>query len=127
MLQELHGTNEMMNVAMPKRSGRGLSSPWLCPTDVRGRKLPGRVECSGLAADWKVRAPAQKGFTLIEMIGVLVVIAILAAMLIPVMIRRVDRAAWVKESAMLTDVSDALVRRIAKTAVIPDESGWVQA
>jgi len=69
----------------------------------------------------------RRAFTLLELVGVLAVIAILASLLLPVMVRRVDRAAWVKEITVLGSMSDALTQHVLKTGTIPDETGWVQA
>src|SRR5438552_2323779 len=48
----------------------------------------------------------RTGWTLIESIAVLAVIAILAAMLAPSVIKRVDRAAWTRETAELNAIGD---------------------
>jgi len=69
--------------------------------------------------------PARSGgFTLIEMIGVLAVITILAAALVPVVIRQLDQAAWTKEIANLGAISNALTLQIVKSNSIPDQSKW---
>jgi prepilin-type N-terminal cleavage/methylation domain-containing protein len=73
------------------------------------------------------RDGGRGAFTLLELIGVLAVIAILASFLAPVTVRRIDRAAWIKEITTLSSMGDALTQRALKTGTIPDQNGWVQA
>jgi len=67
------------------------------------------------------------GWTLIESIAVMAVIAILAAMIAPTIIKRVDRAAWVKETADLNAIGDAFTLSILRTKTIPGETTWAAA
>src|ERR1041384_5630916 len=58
-------------------------------------------------------------FTLVEMIAVLAVIAALAAAVTPTIIRRVDRAAWTRETADLKTIADAYTQYIMRSNSIP--------
>ena len=69
----------------------------------------------------------RNGWTLIETIAVLAVIAILAALVAPTIIKRVDRAAWVKETADLNAIGDALTQSILRTKTIPSHTTWASA
>jgi type II secretory pathway pseudopilin PulG len=60
-----------------------------------------------------------RSFSLIEMIGVLAVMAILAAALVPSIIRRIDRAAWTKETDDLNSIADSLTQAILRTKSVP--------
>jgi len=64
---------------------------------------------------------------LIESIAVMAVIAILAAMAVPTIIRRVDRAAWTKETADLNAIGDAFTQSIFRTKTIPTFTNWASA
>ncbi len=61
-------------------------------------------------------------FTLIEMIGVLAIIALVAAAITPVVIRRDDLAALSKETADLSAISSALQLQILRTYTIPSDT-----
>src|SRR5437016_3062066 len=57
---------------------------------------------------------AQRAFSLIELIGVLAVIAILAAVLVPALIRQLDKIAGDQESAALKSFGGALQASIMR-------------
>src|SRR5438093_7549031 len=66
----------------------------------------------------------HRAFTLIEMIGALTILAILATFLVPALIRQMDKIAGDKESAALKSFGDALQQSIMRTRYIPNESDW---
>jgi type II secretory pathway pseudopilin PulG len=68
--------------------------------------------------------PFRAAFSLTELIGVLAVIAIIAAMLYPVVIRRIDYAAKQRESTDLAAISNALVLQIFAKKTVPHENNW---
>src|SRR5262245_31058372 len=61
-------------------------------------------------------------FSLIVIIGLLAVIAILAAVLVPALIRQMDTAAGQQESAALKALVDALQQSILRKRSIPSHS-----
>jgi len=69
----------------------------------------------------------RAGWTLIESIAVMAVIAVLAATIAPTIIRRVDRAAWTKETADLNDINDTFTQSILRTKTIPNHTTWASA
>src|SRR5437867_7195065 len=72
-----------------------------------------------------LRSPAYgRAFSLIELIGVLAVMAILAAVLVPSLIRQMDRIAGEQESAALKSFGDALQQSILRKRYIPSASDW---
>ena len=70
---------------------------------------------------------SSRAFSLLEVLGVLVVIAFLAAILLPVVIRRVDFAAWSSENAALSSMATALKQYVVQSNSIPDQTTWVTA
>jgi prepilin-type N-terminal cleavage/methylation domain-containing protein len=77
------------------------------------------------------------GFSLLEMIGVLAVMGVLAAMVLPLLIRSIDRVVSERETAHLESFESALQQSIMRTGTIaapanlPDqiatELGWARA
>ncbi len=66
----------------------------------------------------------QTAFTLIEMIGVLAVVAVLAGLLVPVALRHLDQIASEQEAARLQALGDALQQNILSTHSIPSYTNW---
>jgi prepilin-type N-terminal cleavage/methylation domain-containing protein len=66
----------------------------------------------------------HRAFSLIEMIGVLAVIAVLATTLAPSFVRQMDKSASDQESAALKSFGDALQQSIMRNRYIPSETDW---
>jgi len=64
-------------------------------------------------------------FTLIEMIGVLAIIAIVAAIITPNLARRISRANGEKEDSVLSVLADGLIRAVRANQSIPGANSWV--
>ena len=74
---------------------------------------------------------AERGFSLVELIGVMAVMAILASMTVPPILRQVRQAQSGNEDANLNEVARAIVEGIKATGTIPnpniapfDAGGW---
>jgi type II secretory pathway pseudopilin PulG len=66
-------------------------------------------------------------FSLIEFVGVLAILAIIAAAAVPAVIKRIDIAAYNAESVSLKAMSEALIQHIVRSNNIPNHDTWVQA
>jgi type II secretory pathway pseudopilin PulG len=77
--------------------------------------------------DGSGRHGSRQAFTLIEFIGVLAVVALLAAAIVPVAIRHIDLAAKTKEASDLQAISDALRLEILRTKTVPSDTTWASA
>jgi len=63
---------------------------------------------------------AERGFSLIELIGVLAIMGILASMTVPPIIRQIRQAQTANEDANLNEVARAIVEGIKATGTIPN-------
>jgi type II secretory pathway pseudopilin PulG len=66
----------------------------------------------------------SQGLTLIEVIGMLAIVAILTAAITPVAVRRIDIAARAKEYSDLNAISNAIVMQIIRSYSIPGTTAW---
>ena len=64
--------------------------------------------------------PKANSFTLVEMIGAMAILAILASVLAPSVVRQVQTATSVGEDANLADIAQALTNAIRTTGLIPN-------
>ncbi len=74
-----------------------------------------------------MKQTGRKGFTLIEMIGVIAIIAILASTLAPAIIKDINRAVGESEQENLKILAHGLEIYIRENKIIPAASGWVTA
>src|SRR5262245_60495718 len=86
--------------------------------------LPGRRNGTSSCEQSVADSRPTLAFTLIEMVGILAVIAILAVVLIPVFIKQLDQLAADKEVRQLKAFADGLKQQIIKTRYIPDQTAW---
>lgn len=66
-----------------------------------------------------------RGFSMIEMVGVLAIVAIIASIITPNLARRISRGNGEKEDATLSVIADALIRHVKANQTIPGSSSWV--
>ena len=69
------------------------------------------------------RRPGVMAMTLIELMGVLAIIAIFASIVLPYLFRQTDKAVADVETASLQSFSDAFQRNITRTRRIPGLGG----
>jgi type II secretory pathway pseudopilin PulG len=74
-----------------------------------------------------VRTHCSHAWTLIEMIAVMAVVAILAAILLPVWIKQIDKSVADQEKATLNSLADAFQQYVLSTRVVPDQTTWYAA
>lgn len=67
----------------------------------------------------------RRAFSMIEMIGVLAVLAIAAAMLLPVLVKQTDVAVATQETTALESFTTALQNNIQRNQAIPSLTNWV--
>lgn len=65
------------------------------------------------------------GFSLLELIGVMAIISILATILTPSIIQQIDAAIARREIAQLTEIAQSFRAAVIRESRIPDESEWV--
>jgi len=82
--------------------------------DVKHRLVSSPDTCRGTRA-----------FTMMEMIGVLAIISIVAAVLTPNMVRRISRANGEKEDQTLAVLADGLIQSVRTYQAIPGQSSWI--
>lgn len=73
------------------------------------------------------RRHRDSGFSLLELVGVMTVMSILASVLMPSLIKQLHLAASEREDQDLRKVSQALQQSILRTRRIPDEDSWAGA
>src|SRR5258708_4837974 len=88
-------------------------------------RIPTGFRNKAQGCDSSRRRPRQRGgHTLIEMVAVVAILVILAAAITPVVIQRIDRAAWTKEVNDLGAISNALALQIVRNAAVPNQANW---
>jgi prepilin-type N-terminal cleavage/methylation domain-containing protein len=65
-----------------------------------------------------------RGFSLIEMVGVIAIMSIAAALITPNLARRISRSNGEKEDQALAVLADGLVRSVRATQTIPGTASW---
>ena len=74
-----------------------------------------------------LRSEGVYAWTLIELIGIMAVLAILAAVLLPALIKETDKSVTDQEKAILTSLADAFQQYVLDTRVVPDQTTWYAA
>ena len=64
------------------------------------------------------------GFSLIEFIGVMAVLAIIAAALAPIAVRKSDKGALAGDGSTVLSISNGLATQIIRNKTIPDDTSW---
>lgn len=67
---------------------------------------------------------SRAGFSMIEMIGVLAIMAVIAAVITPNLSRRISRQNGEREDQSLAMLGESLIRSVRTTQTIPGASSW---
>jgi len=123
-----------MNSNLLRQPHQPFISTWLQPGDPgspTSREAVSTASTAGPAehskrnsADFKLN-PSRSAFTLIEMIGVLAIIALLVAALLPRWIKRIDLAVERAEVKSLKTISSALTAQVLRGTNLFDKTTWV--
>jgi prepilin-type N-terminal cleavage/methylation domain-containing protein len=89
--------------------------------------VPMRVNPRTLNLSMKPAKNPRAAFSLIEMVAVLSVLAILAAAMLPVLLRGYDRVARDRESRCLEGIGNSLRRHVLRNCNIPGPAEFAQA
>ncbi len=73
------------------------------------------------------RVLALRGFSLVEIVGVLAVIAVVAAAVTPAILKRIRLAMEEKEAKDLIVIADAYKSSVLRNKIIPDHTTWSRA
>lgn len=71
--------------------------------------------------------PVSRGFSLMEMIGVIAIMAIAAAIIMPNMAQRISRANGEKEDKILDVLGDGVMRYVQTQQTIPGANTWISS
>jgi type II secretory pathway pseudopilin PulG len=70
---------------------------------------------------------SRAAFTVVEFVGVMAILAVIAATIAPIAVRQTDKSALSKEVATSSTISNALALQIIRNKTIPDETTWTNA
>ena len=72
----------------------------------------------------QARASRIRALSLVELLGVMAILAIITAAVLPPVVRRVDSGAWLKESNDMAAISNAMVLQVVRNYAISNQTGW---
>jgi len=105
----------LLSPALSSRGGEGENTGALT-----GSRSPLVTRHSPLSK----RAGLSSGFSLIEFIGVMAVLAILASAMAPLVVRQSDKSVLANEVAQVSAISNALSMDVIRNRAVPDETTW---
>src|SRR6185436_16473724 len=103
-----------IKISVPKADSTCMASVQLTDSKQKPCGLGQRPSDSA-----RVQLSVAGGFTAIELIGVLAVLAMLAAAVVPNVIRKIDRATLERERADLSVMANGLVQSIKREKQVP--------
>jgi prepilin-type N-terminal cleavage/methylation domain-containing protein len=95
---------------------RSIARFWPGKTSAPARFGPGQTDPPA--------APPRRGYTLIELVGALALMAIIAAMVTPVVVNQTEIAAVNAETTSLATLNTALVYQVQHNFQIPSATNW---
>jgi len=94
---------------------------------TQGRREAEAQTVAGAAGPSRRERGPEGGSTLLELIGVLGLIAVLAALAMPTVLRQIDNGVLSQETANLNAISNAIVVQLVRSNNIPSQATWAQA
>ena len=74
-----------------------------------------------------INPPASRGFTLLELMGVLAILGILSSMLVPNVLRAIDRAAVRAEAATVQQLGEQIRLHFRTENTLPPPASWAMS
>ncbi len=72
-------------------------------------------------------AEARRGFSMIEMLGMMAIVSLLAMAVVPMLMTELDRVAVQQEDTALRRLGEGLGQYVVRNQIIPDHTAWAAA
>lgn len=69
----------------------------------------------------------SRGFSMIEMLGIMAIVALLALAIVPMLLSELDRLARQQEETSLRRLAEGIEKYVIRNQIIPDHTGWAAA
>lgn len=71
-----------------------------------------------------IQTRARRGFSMVEVLGIMAIAALLALAIVPMMLSELDRLALQQEETSLKRIAEGIEKYVVRNQILPDQSAW---